>query len=236
MLLKNKIIYWGGSTANDLLKSKEDILIFDTDTCKFDDTKKILNKKDVEWRRNHISVVVGNVMLIHGGIDEYDIILSDTWILDFSNYKWYKLETKGSTPPPLAYHCCTLVYDERLYLNWHIYKSTIDPAKQYEKKIKIDGLYIYGGMDDHRNINNDLRILKIGKRPCEWITPTISGKPPSGRVNSKMNFYKELGILILHGGRNDKELNIISNCRFYLIKSDLVLMNITIFLIKNIIN
>ena len=150
-------------------------------------------------------------MLVHGGIDDNDIILSDTWILDFSNYKWYKLETKGTYPPPMAYHCCSLVYDERLYLNWHIYKSMIDPAKQYEKKIKIDGLYIYGGMDEHRNVLNEIRILKVGKRPCEWITPNYSGKPPPGRVNAKMNFYRELGILIIHGGRNDNELNIISN-------------------------
>lgn len=52
-------------------------------------------------------------------------------------------------------------------------------------------------------MTNDVWILKIGKKPCEWIKPEINGNPPSARYLHTMNFYEEGNFLIIYGGRND---------------------------------
>ena len=190
---------------------------FNLDTEKFDDTKKIINRKEVEWRRNHIAIAIGSIMFIHGGIDDNGKLMSDYWILDFTNYKWYKLETKGIPPPALAHHCCTIAVDEEKLLgSLHIYRATLDPNRQFDKKMKLEGIYIWGGMTDNREITNELRVLRVGRRPCEWVQPNIGGKGPQGRLNAKMNFYKKLNIIILHGGRNDSLRPIVSS-EFFII-------------------
>jgi hypothetical protein len=166
------------------------------------------------WRKNHIAVGIGNVMLIHGGIDENDRFLSDAWILEFNNYRWNKLEYKGQKPAPIAYHACELIIDvDRLHHpHFNVYRSPdATNTKNKIKRIKIEGVYLFGGMDENRNYSNELRILKVGKRPTEWVYPRVHGSPPCGRVNAQMNFYSELNILILHGGRNDREKKTVLN-------------------------
>lgn len=37
-----------------------------------------------EARKNHIAVIVGNQILIHGGMNSFSKCLKDAWILDLS--------------------------------------------------------------------------------------------------------------------------------------------------------
>jgi hypothetical protein len=80
-------------------------------------------------------------------------------------------------------------------------------------------------MDQDRNCNNELFILRVGKKPLEWIKPKLHGKGPCERFNSSMTFYEDLEILIIHGGRNDLMTNNVFNdfyildvCKFNWIK------------------
>lgn len=50
-------------------------------------------------------------------------------------------------------------------------------------------------------------MLKIGKKPCEWIVPEVSGKPPLARYGHTMNYYPQKAMLIIFGGRNDENSN-----------------------------
>ena len=52
-------------------------------------------------------------------------------------------------------------------------------------------------------MKNDLWVLRLGKRPLEWIRPETSGVPPCPRYNHTMNYYEDGNYLIVHGGRND---------------------------------
>jgi hypothetical protein len=177
--------------------------------CRFDHDKKVINWREVPWRRNHIAAMIGGLMYIHGGISEYDTFLNDNWVFEIPNGRWIKLDYKGESPT-LAHHCACLVIESEKQKNYHVYRQPDLPNKNFIKKIRIEGLYVWGGIDELGNYNSDLRVLKTGKKPCEWLTPTLSGRGPVGRVNSSMNFYKEINILIIHGGRNDTESKIIS--------------------------
>jgi hypothetical protein len=66
------------------------------------------------------------------------------------------------------------------------------------------GWYLFGGLNnDEGMISNDLWILRLGRKPLEWMKPNIRGKPPLPRYAHTLNYYEEGNFLISHGGRND---------------------------------
>jgi hypothetical protein len=66
------------------------------------------------------------------------------------------------------------------------------------------GWYIFGGINMEENlISNDLWILRMGRKPLEWIKPIVRGKIPLARYAHSLNYYEEANFLVLHGGRND---------------------------------
>ena len=66
------------------------------------------------------------------------------------------------------------------------------------------GWYIFGGINTEENItSNDLWILRLGRKPLEWIKPIVRGKPPLPRYAHTFNYYEEGNFLVVHGGRND---------------------------------
>lgn len=207
---KKDIYIYGGSTPREYFKPREEILIFSPSMNKFY-SEKPNNKNDIYWRRNHVAVRVGTSMFVHGGIDENEKTLSDFIVYDLVRSYWMKLECKGEKSPAIAYHSAELVceWDRESNLNFNIYKTPEN--KGIPKKIRIEGIYMFGGVDEQGIFSNELRILKIGKRPCEWVNPKVTGKPPIGRINASMNFYQHLKILIIHGGRNDKDYRAVLN-------------------------
>jgi len=70
--------------------------------------------------------------------------------------------------------------------------------------MKEKGIYFFGGKEGQEGtLNNDIWILKIGKKPLEWMKPQVYGSPPCPRHSHTMNFYEVGNFLIVHGGRND---------------------------------
>jgi hypothetical protein len=213
---KGRLIIYGGAIPMEYLRPKEDILFFDIgrltiklEKARFDHDKKVVNWREVPWRRNHIAAMIGGLMYIHGGISESEQFLNDNWVFELPNTRWIKLDIKGDSPI-LAHHCSCFVLESEKVKNYHVYKAPDIFNKNFIKKIKIEGLYVFGGVDENRQYNSVLRVLKTGRRPCEWIVPSIAGRGPEGRMNSTMNFYRDMNIIILHGGRNDSESKIIS--------------------------
>jgi hypothetical protein len=62
----------------------------------------------VPTRRYHTAWVIGQSMVIHGGLDELGMVLGDSYIFDFEQKEWQKLNIDGLGP--LAYHTSALVY------------------------------------------------------------------------------------------------------------------------------
>lgn len=66
------------------------------------------------------------------------------------------------------------------------------------------GWYLFGGINsDEGTISNELWILRLGRKPLEWVKPNPKGKPPLPRYAHTLNYYEEGNFLICHGGRND---------------------------------
>ena len=70
-----------------------DIEILDPVTCKFDDYN-CNSRKHLKFRKHHIAHIVGQYMLINGGISEDNNYLNDIFVLDIPNMKWYEPQIK----------------------------------------------------------------------------------------------------------------------------------------------
>ena len=172
-------------------------------------------------RRNHIGEILGNQLIIHGGIDEYGDILNDVFFININNIesnkeRWTSLMISSIIPGPYVYgHSSALVLESEIIKSSkaNVYYFP-DDDKVYNKnipkdRIKLKGIYIFGGkkkIEGTSGISNDLYVLVLGKKPCHWKKlDNVRGKKPPGRYCHSMNFYEPGNFLIIHGGRNDSQ-------------------------------
>ena len=200
VLYKNKYYIFGGKFLNSTFLSKLDIFDLSTNTWVTNNYNYFLFK----LRRNHIACLIGNQMLIHGGVDEEGEILDDSYLLNLGgNLIWSKTSIMPILiPPKLAYHSCCLVITSDILHNqkfsiYRIPNSLI--AKKLNSKIKEMGMYVFGGRN--KTICNDMWLLKIGKKPLEWEKVITHGEPPCPRYLCSMNFFEKGNFIIIHGGK-----------------------------------
>ena len=181
----------------------------------------ILNKNIVPQRRNHICELIGNQLVIMGGVDEEDNILNDAYYINLSlieggKGRWHELSVSPNTPSPYLFgHSSSFVFRNDLLkdnkLSVYQYPEEINEEKiginENRKKNKIKGIYIFGGKSKYDGIgglSNDMYVLILGKKPCLWIRlDNVKGVRPKPRYFHSMSYYEPGEFLIIHGGRND---------------------------------
>ena len=206
---QNKYIIFGGRYYNSNIFASLDIYNINNNSW-FSPYEKPFFK----LRRNHISCMIGSHMFIHGGISEKGEYLNDSYILNLNPYRWSSLTfSKYSIPPTLAYHSCALVVPSDISNNpkFNIYKYPDNiNLKRLQSKIKIKGLYVFGGKNkEDSQPSNNLYALIIGKKPLEWVQIETKGQSPSPRYMTSMNYFEEGNYIIIHGGRNDYSINMV---------------------------
>ena len=168
----------------------------------------------VPLRRNHVSCGVGNIMFIHGGINEENKYLDDFYALNYKTLKWEYIDISYDNKikvPSLAHHSCCLVASDIVLKNskFTLYNYPNIGRSRNTNNIKEKGIYIFGGkISNEGPINNNLYVLKIGNKPLEWEIINTYGNQPCPRYDTSLNFYERGNILIVHGGRkfnNEKE-------------------------------
>ena len=84
-----------------------------------------------------------------------------------------------------------------------LYKKS-DLHSDTRQNIKMEGLYVYGGKTQSGEAVSTLKILRVGQKPLQWITPDTMGKPPMARYQHTMNYCSRINCLVVYGGRNDR--------------------------------
>ena len=160
-----------------------------------------------EPRKNHIAELVGNQMLIHGGIRENNQVLGDCCYLNLSlnQLKWGVCPIIRSTQSPRLYgHTSALILPKEYYASNKLSIFNYPEVEFANSRIKEKGIYIFGGKTkEDGGLSNKMWILMIGSKKLKWYSPDIKGKPPSPRYFHSMSYYDKGNILIIHGGRND---------------------------------
>lgn len=201
---------YGGNLGKEYYKPREDIAIYDINKKQYL-YPSIANKITVPFRRSHIAISIGQSMLIHGGIDETDMMLNDIWIYDYNKNRFFNLQFQGingMTPPYLAFHSAILISNSNRSHSqmFNIYKlpDNTFANKGRINRLKYEGVYIFGGLDSNKKCTQKLWIVKIGKKPVDILEPRTHGKPPLPRKLCIMTSLDEINLLVIHGGKNDQ--------------------------------
>jgi hypothetical protein len=200
-----KFYLFGGKYANYPVMG--DLEIFNLETSSWS-TPSLFTSSTLKLRRNHVAVDIGQHILIHGGISEAEEYLGDCYLLNYSPLKWVHVNISPDCDTPvLAWHsaCLVLPNDQKYSPKLTIYKLPEQGiARRSFSRIKDKGVYFFGGKSSEDGLlKNDMWVLKIGKKPLDWVKLETNGEPPRPRYAHSMNFYEEGNYLIIHGGRND---------------------------------
>ena len=200
IIIKNTIFIYGGETPKE--SNEEDLVAYNIILNKFY-YPKIIRKKKINQRKGHIMVGTNQTFLIQGGMDIRTLnIENSAFIYNVIDNYWERLEYIGKQLPYRAYHCSTMVnsYSKNTLSTYTFYSLPDDINDENRSKIRYEGIYLFGGINEKKIYCNDLYIIKIGKRPCINIKPKIAGRPPEPRIQAKMLFLENYFFIIIHGG------------------------------------
>ena len=200
IIIKNTLFIYGGETPKE--SNEEDLVAYNIILNKFY-YPKIIRKKKINQRKGHIMVGTNQTFLIQGGMDIRTLnIENSAFIYNVIDNYWERLEYIGKQLPYRAYHCSTMVnsYSKNTLSTYTFYSLPDDINDENRSKIRYEGIYLFGGINEKKIYCNDLYIIKIGKRPCINIKPKIAGKPPEPRIQAKMLFLENYFFIIIHGG------------------------------------
>ena len=210
VFFQNKIYFYGGRVKIDKSTVLSGLEIFDLETNTFH----IPNiSGGPQKRRNHISVLLGNQMLIHGGIGDDNEIFNDCYLLNLQPLKWISpIINKYKLAPQIFGHACCLAISSNILHNkkFNIYHYPDNDIfiKKNNNKYNNRGLYVFGGsMKEIGGLTNNLWVLVLGQRPIFWNKIDTKGIPPSPRIYHTMDYFEKSNCLIVHGGRNDNLSN-----------------------------
>jgi len=204
VIYQNKIFLFGGRTKYGGAFVSPGLEIFSL-------TENAFTNQDPEGnifpepRKNHIAELIGNQMLIHGGLNESNEILNDCYFLNLNQLRWGVCFINRNTPSPRLYgHTSCLVLPKEYYQSHRLTIYSYPEMETGSNRLKEKGIYIFGGKSkEEGGLSNKMWILLIGQKQLKWISPEIKGKPPSPRYFHSMNYYDKGNMLIVHGGRND---------------------------------
>ena len=122
--------------------------------------------------KNHRSCALGGRVVISGGLLDEDIVNPNIYIYETCSNTWKEAEMKvpswrgrlGHSMTPCYRHAISDIYAKPAK------SALLDGAKVQslqtpnDLKISIEGLYMFGGMDENRRISNDLLIIDTCKR------------------------------------------------------------------------
>lgn len=205
VLHQRKLYVFGGKAKMQSFYAMPDLEIFNLEDRTWS-CPVLYTKSTLKMRRNLVSCAIGQHMLIHGGISEDEEYLNDVYLLQFTPLKWVSVSLNTeSENPTLAWHaCCLVLPSEQMFSpKLNIYKLPEVGVGRRLCKIREKGLYVFGGKSSDNELRNDLWILRIGRKPLEWVRVNTNGISPSPRCAHTMNFYEEGNYIIVHGGRND---------------------------------
>lgn len=207
VVLNESIIIYGGITPSNYFKCPEDIVIFNTVTNSFS-FPRILGKIKPGNRKGHIALGISQSMLVQGGMDiDNNTLLNSAYIYHFTKNVWSELDSMGEPLPYLMYHTAVVVndYSYCTFQPYSIYRTPGDLPSNRVKKIKFEGIYIFGGINEKKKYCNDVYVIKICRKPVKIIKARIDGIPPCPRINCQMIYAIEYNMVIIHGGCDENQ-------------------------------
>ncbi|CAG9335373.1 unnamed protein product [Blepharisma stoltei] len=204
------VVYGGGGGFNSTLHIRGCfplVYMFDTVNSEWRSYKPLGRLPDS--RRNHGAALIGNTMIMYGGIDSNGKTLADLHGLNLESMQWFSIKLDKASEKPGLRHSFTLtsVYHPavlRQYSN-DIFNLPSIHDEVFSKK--NCGIYLFGGMNKSGIVCNDLYILQPLKysrdflNTLKWTKLEPSGNLPIPRCGHCTVLCGNY--LYIIGGRND---------------------------------
>ncbi|CAG9323042.1 unnamed protein product [Blepharisma stoltei] len=204
------VVYGGGGGFNSTLHIRGCfplVHIFDTINSQWRSYKPLGRLPDA--RRNHGAALVGNTMIMYGGIDSNGKTLADLNGLNLEAMQWFSIKLDKTSEKPGQRHSFTLTsvyhsgmlrqYSSDIFNLPHIYDDIFTK--------KNCGVYLFGGMNKSGVVSNDVYLLQPFKSNREYINSLKWTKlEPSGTLPTPRYGHVAVlcgGCLYVMGGRND---------------------------------
>ena len=161
-------------------------------------------------RRNHGAALIGNTIIIYGGIGNDHNILSDIQIVNLDIMQWVPFKYSKDSARPGKRHSFTIVsvYHPNMLKQHNGEIFNLPSIYDDDFNRKTCGLYIFGGMNSAGNVLNDLYLLQGVKKNSKSDKNILkiakiegNGRPPIPRYCHSMALCGKL--LVIVGGRND---------------------------------
>ena len=205
------IVYGGAGAFNSALHTR---------TCS--PLLHILDTQDLHWkiykplgrlpdpRRNHGAVIIGNSMIVYGGINNNSEVLDDFQAVNIDQMQWFAMKFTKDTQKPRERHSFTMTAafhpNTLKQTNFDIFNLPGVFDEEFTRK--NSGIYIFGGMNGNRKVLNDLYLFQPVKKQTKSEKNLIkvskvepAGKPPLARYQHSAGLCGKL--LVIIGGRND---------------------------------
>ena len=210
---RNSLVVFGGSgDYNPMLKLRNcfnRVHLYDTVSNRWRTAETVGQPPSV--RRNHACAIVGNTMLVYGGMDEIGNVLDDLYALNLDSMRWFVPRLhRTSGQKPGKRHSMSMIpaYQLSVLRQYHFDLFHIPTAYDETFTKASSGIYMFGGANQAGVATNDLFVLK--PKPIDvkdddyylkWSQPTISGTPPEPRYAYSATLKSKY--IVLFGGRND---------------------------------
>jgi hypothetical protein len=118
--------------------------------------------------------------------------------------RWEQAKFNSEILPKRKFHCSCQVFppQKKYHPKFSLFKVYSEPGLFNNTKILVEGIYIFGGLDENLKCTNDILIIKRG-RPLQLFKAITKGKAPVPRCESTMNFFEKLNVVIIYGGKNE---------------------------------
>ncbi len=194
-----KVVVFGGQSHESKQHPRyinHDVLIIDADSCDYQK----LSPKHLEHRRGRkkaAAAVVSNVLVVHGGFDASDRLCRSLQTMDLETREW-RLLRSNRTSPALESHCMAVVLKPPPAKPF----SDISSNPQKCRLAPTDGIYLFGGLDEHRSCSDKLLRLRLFTSPAVIEEVRTAGRRPAPRHSSSLHHLPSVEGLALYGGRS----------------------------------
>lgn len=130
------------------------------------DTGKWSNNKPAQMlmlrRKHHASCVVGNSLIVHGGMNANYTVISNFISYDLRFKTWDEIECESQPLEPLAGHTFIAVTNNRRKVlpKMVMSEESLDNLKQIQI-IGDEGIYCFGGINIHGQCTNNIMYFEL---------------------------------------------------------------------------
>ncbi|CAD8110341.1 unnamed protein product [Paramecium sonneborni] len=196
---KNKFVYFGGcGQFNPKLKIRECSNSVFEYTVSNSYWEKLHPQGDfVEPRRQHRACLIGSKwMMIYGGINQNEEVLSDTCVLNIEKQYWKLYKVKAT---PICCHALVNISSQGKFQD--IIQNELMPQ---------DIVYSFGGKDAEGNSVNTIKKLNycsFNNIPLSWDVIECKGIAPPPMHNHTVEYLRKVQGIAIIGGLRDFILN-----------------------------